>query len=86
MVNQIANDAPKQTVFATYREWIYTFETDFYLILRSMLRLFYVIEKKMFLSVKQVGTSILWAIFHNKKKTWKKNQTNKKKKNEESYR
>lgn len=66
MVNQIANDAPKQTVFATYREWIYTFKTDSYLILRSMLRLFYVIEKKMFLSVKQVGTSILCAIFNNK--------------------
>lgn len=44
----------------------YTFETDSYLILRSMLRLFYVIEKKMFLSVKQVGTSILCAIFNNK--------------------
>lgn len=86
MVNQIANDAPKQTVFATYREWIYTFETDFYLILRSMLQLFYVIEKKMFLSVKQVGTSILWAIFNNNnnKKTWKK--TTKKTRNEESYR
>lgn len=83
MVNQIANDAPKQTVFATYREGIYTFETDSYLILRSMLRLFYVIEKKMFLSVKQVGTSILWAIFNNKKK-WK--QKKNKKKNEESYR
>lgn len=48
-----------------------------------MLRLFYVIEKKMFLSVKQVGTSILWAIF-NKKKHEKKNQ--KKTKDEESYR
>lgn len=83
MVNQIANDAPKQTVFATYREWIYTFETDFYLILRSMLRLFYV-EKKMFLSVKQVGTSILWAIFNNNKKNMKK--TTKKTKDEESYR
>lgn len=79
MVHQIANDAPKQTVFATYREWIYTFETDFYLILRSMLRLFYVIEKKMFLSLKQVGTNILWAIFNNNnKKTWKKKQKNKK--------
>lgn len=33
-----------------------------------MLQLFYVIEKKMFLSVKQVGTSILWAIFNNNKK------------------
>lgn len=85
MVNQIANDAPKQTVFATYREWIYTFETDFYLILRSMLRLFYVIEKKMFLSVKQVGTSILWAIFNNNKKKHEK-KTNKKTKDEESYR
>lgn len=43
-----------------------------------MLRLFYVIEKKMFLSVKQVGTSILWAIFNNnKKKHEKKNQKNK---------
>lgn len=84
MVNQIANDAPKQTVFATYREWIYTFETDFYLILLSMLQLFYVIEKKMFLSVKQVGTSILWAIFNNNKKKHEKNP--KKTKNEESYR
>lgn len=83
MVNQIANDAPKQTVFDTYREWIYTFETDFYLILRSMLRLFYVIEKKMFLSVKQVGTSILWAIFNNKKKMKTKKNN---KKTEESYR
>lgn len=43
-----------------------------------MLRLFYVIEKKMFLSVKQVGTSILWAIFNNnKKKHEKKQQKNK---------
>lgn len=40
-----------------------------------MLRLFYVIEKKMFLSVKQVGTSILWAIFNNKKKMKKQNKT-----------
>lgn len=44
-----------------------------------MLQLFYVIEKKMFLSVKQVGTSILWAIFNNdkikhEKKNTKKNQ------------
>lgn len=49
-----------------------------------MLRLFYVIEKKMFLSVKQVGTSILWAIFNNNKKNMKK--TPQKTKNEESYR
>lgn len=43
-----------------------------------MLQLFYVIEKKMFLSVKQVGTSILWAIFNNnKKKHEKKKQKNK---------
>lgn len=45
-----------------------------------MLRLFYVIEKKMFLSLKQVGTSILWAIFNNNKKKHEKktNQKNKK--------
>lgn len=49
-----------------------------------MLRLFYVIEKKMFLSVKQVGTSILWAIFNNNKK--KHEKKTKEKKNEESYR
>lgn len=42
-----------------------------------MLRLFYVIEKKMFLSVKQVGTSILWAVFNNKKKMKKKPKKNK---------
>lgn len=42
-----------------------------------MLRLFYVIEKKMFLSVKQVGTSILWAVFNNKKKHEKKNKNKK---------
>lgn len=51
-----------------------------------MLRLFYVIEKKMFLSVKQVGTSILWAIFNNNKKNIKKKTKEKKTKNEESYR
>lgn len=33
-----------------------------------MLRLLYVIEKKMFLSLKQVGTNILWAIFNNNNK------------------
>lgn len=50
-----------------------------------MLQLFYVIEKKMFLSVKQVDTSILWAIFNNNKKKHEKNN-NKKTKDEESYR
>lgn len=45
-----------------------------------MLQLFYVIEKKMFLSVKQVGTSILWAISNNKKKMTKKKQKKKKQK------
>lgn len=44
-----------------------------------MLQLFYVIEKKMFLSVKQVGTSILWAIFNNNKKKHEK-KTQKKQK------
>lgn len=40
----------------------------------------------MFLSLKQVGTSILWAIFNNKKKNMEKKQKKKKTKNEESYR
>lgn len=30
------------TIFATYREWTYFFETDFYLTLRFMLGLFYI--------------------------------------------
>lgn len=51
-----------------------------------MLQLFYVIEKKMFSSVKQVGTSILWAIFNNNKKKNMKKKTTKKTKDEESYR
>lgn len=47
-----------------------------------MLQLFYVIEKKMFLSVKQVGTSILWAIFNNNKKKHEKNPPKNKRRGE----
>lgn len=47
-----------------------------------MLQLFYVIEKKMFLSVKQVGTSFLWAIFNNNKKKHEKNPQKNKRRGE----